>query len=1409
MTQYIADESKLIRSSLQTPAGRAASFDGVNDYIEVGNIFNPGLGSCSVSMWVNTSGTTVKAILAKNDGGSGVDGRWGMYVDVTTGYPDFFLYVNSLGPFYCRPSFSILDDKWHHLVGVMDRAAGFLRIYVDGKMVASTDISSVAAENVTSTFPIRIGADTHASGRYYNGKLMDVRLYNAVLTAAEIVAMYNATKTSGGNVAGTIYADRLVGWWPLEENATYGVIPWYDISGNQNHGNGAASGVASYSGADIPCSISGELGQSLRADFATGTEVVHSAINDFTNALWVKNALTATNATTLSATLTAGQTGYAYWNNFPSVVGGGYAVGEAFAFEFEARSALASPVKVRVFWSGHAGIRPELRWGASFTTNYVLGSEWQRIRVSCDVARIVAGNYNQVQPIFYIYDNDNGGAGGTYSFECRNVKIFTNVCQLPMLPKATDLSKDVRGAALQYPGPLAKRATMSGSPCATLDGINDFVNLNAVPLSITRSTPYSFSAWVYAAAVAGSHRPIFNWSNSASDRNGLAVTAIGALVGGSYNGSGYDGVASPNGVIVAGSWYHVAYVRNGGSDKVYVNGVDVSITGTAANLSTSQKVLGTTDNGATFWSGRLSDVRFYDEALTAADVATVYDGGLVADKTVYHLPCSDGSGLALRDVVGNSGVAATATGMTSGELWANTQNVYHYGAAYGIRNPIGARRYRTLNGSTQYFEQAADLRNIPATTGLFWVAWYGKINAATSAVQSLVGKWEGSGTAPWLLYRLNTTTMRMAVTYGSPAYTEASAAITDDGLDHLIFGYLDMSARTVGISVDLGAFGTAAFTDPNLPAQQLAKLRVGCSGTSPQYFLNGLVRRVAFGQVTNATTAAAIRAAIYNSASPLLYSQLTDQQRSDWGLLAWYDCDEWGPQLLDRHGANHLNGIALTADYPLPAVPALATEPTRHYGDFAAAYALVGPDDAKFEATAGSMFWVAALVRAHNASSIHAIASKYHTNTEWTLFGNSAVWAMAAVNNVGTVANPLVTLISNEWALLIGYIDSRTDPFQIGLSKNGGAFTTTSLAGTPRTGSDPFAIARYFASNFPDADIAFVATGKAATATFAQIRDALYNSGTPLTYAQLDASQKAAWGLTEWFEVGDYEGTEQLIGKHAATVLTGSCIPSRTTHGGPKKLAPVATAIDFTGGTAAPWTDKQFLGYWTCNGSANGYVVTPAMVGKVTNALSVFARVRNVNTSVSQTFLAADNGAAANRSVFSFYFTDGKLAFYDGSWKVVGSAVAATLSNGNWHDVLYVWSGTSGKIYLDNVLLGETTVGDMAVNAAAWTRASLGSNEDVTALRLSCDIARIVAAAGIRVPGNILSAPNILDVRFDGARCEDHQGRFISYAANSGHTPAKLTVPTAYKHGVILPAGMSKQTNGRSESAFALYSVDQ
>jgi hypothetical protein len=81
-------------------------------------------------------------------------------------------------------------NSWGHLACVYDGSA--LRLYINGAEISSASASganNVGAYNTNLT----IGSDWIGS-KLVVGKIDDVRLYNRALSAAEIKAIYNATK---------------------------------------------------------------------------------------------------------------------------------------------------------------------------------------------------------------------------------------------------------------------------------------------------------------------------------------------------------------------------------------------------------------------------------------------------------------------------------------------------------------------------------------------------------------------------------------------------------------------------------------------------------------------------------------------------------------------------------------------------------------------------------------------------------------------------------------------------------------------------------------------------------------------------------------------------------------------------------------------------------------------------------------------------------------------------------------------------------------------------------------------------------------------------------------------------------------------------------------------------------------
>jgi hypothetical protein len=81
------------------------------------------------------------------------------------------------------------DGRWHHVAGVYDGHTMFL--YIDGKL----DVSHATTTDIPrSDRPVYIGENSQAVGRFWNGLIDDVRVYNRPLSPAEVAALSHAKK---------------------------------------------------------------------------------------------------------------------------------------------------------------------------------------------------------------------------------------------------------------------------------------------------------------------------------------------------------------------------------------------------------------------------------------------------------------------------------------------------------------------------------------------------------------------------------------------------------------------------------------------------------------------------------------------------------------------------------------------------------------------------------------------------------------------------------------------------------------------------------------------------------------------------------------------------------------------------------------------------------------------------------------------------------------------------------------------------------------------------------------------------------------------------------------------------------------------------------------------------------------
>jgi hypothetical protein len=176
--------------------GQAFNLDGSSGYVAIPNSSSLNFtGPFSVEVWVN-GGTQQPAIggnfliIDKSHGFADSTG-WAMQ-GAPDGLVGFFMGQGGGG----ANNFSgtgttttILDNQWHHLVGVFTGSQALL--YKDGVLEGTSGIITAPAANSRD---VEIGSSWGGGNRqrYFRGLIDETTIYNRDLTAAEVASLFNA-----------------------------------------------------------------------------------------------------------------------------------------------------------------------------------------------------------------------------------------------------------------------------------------------------------------------------------------------------------------------------------------------------------------------------------------------------------------------------------------------------------------------------------------------------------------------------------------------------------------------------------------------------------------------------------------------------------------------------------------------------------------------------------------------------------------------------------------------------------------------------------------------------------------------------------------------------------------------------------------------------------------------------------------------------------------------------------------------------------------------------------------------------------------------------------------------------------------------------------------------------------------
>ena len=159
--------------------GMALDFNG-DDYVDCGNdtLFDI-TDAFTLSVWINwrATGATWQTVIAKGDN------AWRLARGADTQTMDFgFTAGGDRGWLAARTASDVPLGEWHHVTATIDTIDG-AKIYLDGVLEGTNpDTGGITVGD----YPVFIGENPQAAGRFWDGLVDEVMIYNRTLSDGEI-----------------------------------------------------------------------------------------------------------------------------------------------------------------------------------------------------------------------------------------------------------------------------------------------------------------------------------------------------------------------------------------------------------------------------------------------------------------------------------------------------------------------------------------------------------------------------------------------------------------------------------------------------------------------------------------------------------------------------------------------------------------------------------------------------------------------------------------------------------------------------------------------------------------------------------------------------------------------------------------------------------------------------------------------------------------------------------------------------------------------------------------------------------------------------------------------------------------------------------------------------------------------
>ena len=171
------------------------SFDGTNDYVNLGDILDAGSGDYTFQVWTRLTSTNSenKMIMDKRD----AINRILLYSTSTTGFISAAIGDGSQ-IFSAGDNINHRDGVWRNHAFTVNRSDNLLKLYRDGINISNTDITGLGTQNNSVDLVLGAGYNSSSpslnSSYYWHGNISSNQIYNRALTQQEIQQNFNATR---------------------------------------------------------------------------------------------------------------------------------------------------------------------------------------------------------------------------------------------------------------------------------------------------------------------------------------------------------------------------------------------------------------------------------------------------------------------------------------------------------------------------------------------------------------------------------------------------------------------------------------------------------------------------------------------------------------------------------------------------------------------------------------------------------------------------------------------------------------------------------------------------------------------------------------------------------------------------------------------------------------------------------------------------------------------------------------------------------------------------------------------------------------------------------------------------------------------------------------------------------------